>query len=118
MILADTSIWINHLDKSGEVMSRLLQDDKIVLHPFVVGEIALGNLRNRKLILGNLRQFSTLAVADDQDVLELIEIHGLFGMGIGYIDCHLLTSAALANARLWTADKRLAAAALKVNLSI
>lgn len=118
MILADTSIWINHLDKSNEVMSRLLGDNKIVLHPFVIGEIALGNLRNRRPILSNLQKFGTLAVAGEQDVLDLIEMNSLFGMGIGYVDCHLLASAALSNARLWTADKRLAAAAQKLNLSV
>jgi predicted nucleic acid-binding protein len=118
MILADTSIWINHLDKSNEVMSRLLHEDKIVLHPFVVGEIALGNLKNRKLILGSLQKFKALAIADEQDVLELIDVHGLSGVGIGYVDTHLLASAALANARLWTLDKQLAAAAQKLHVSI
>jgi predicted nucleic acid-binding protein len=118
MILADTSIWINHLNKTNAVMSRLLRDNKIVLHPFVIGEIALGNLRNRQSILTNLLKFRTLAVAGEQDVLGLIEINGLFGMGIGYVDCHLLASAALANSRLWTTDKRLAAAAQKLNLSV
>lgn len=118
MILADTSVWINHLDKTNEVMSRLLRDKKIVLHPFVIGEIALGNLRNREPVLTNLQKFRSLALAGESDVLQLIEMHSLFGMGIGYVDCHLLAAAALANARLWTADKRLAEASQRLNLSI
>ncbi len=118
MILADTSVWINHLDKTNEVMSRLLLGNKIVLHPFVIGEIALGNLRNRDEIIGNLLKFSSLPIADEQDVLEMIVIHGLFGTGIGYVDCHLLASAALTNSKVWTTDKRLAAAAKKLNLAI
>jgi predicted nucleic acid-binding protein len=99
-------------------MSLLLNDDKIVLHPFVVGEIALGNLKNRKLILGSLRKFQALAIAQEHDVLDLIENYGLFGLGIGYVDSHLLASSVLANARLWTSDKKLAAAAQKLNVSI
>lgn len=118
MILADTSVWINHLDKTNEVMSRLLLGNKIVLHPFVIGEIALGNLRNRDKIIGNLLKFNSLPIADEQDVLELIAIHGLFGAGIGYVDCHLLASAALTNSKVWTVDKRLATAAMKLHLAI
>lgn len=118
MILADTSVWINHLDKTNDVMSRLLLGNKIVLHPFVIGEIALGNLKNRDKILGNLLKFNSLPIADEQDVLDMIAIHDLFGIGIGYVDCHLLASAALTHSKIWTADKRLAAAAKKLNLAI
>ncbi len=118
MILADTSVWIDHLSKPNEVVSRLLRDKKIVLHPFVIGEIALGNLRNRQAILSNLLELRTLRVSAEQDVLSVIEINSLYGMGIGYVDCHLLAAADLARARLWTTDKRLAAAAQKMGLSI
>jgi predicted nucleic acid-binding protein len=118
MILADTSIWINHLDKTDDVMSRLLRDKQIFLHPFVIGEISLGNLKNRSGVLSNLQKLRTISIADHRDVSDLIENSKLFGLGIGYVDCHLLTSAALAKARLWTADKRLAAAAKQLNLSI
>jgi predicted nucleic acid-binding protein len=118
MILADTSVWINHLDKPSEVMSRLLLEDRILLHPFVIGEVALGNLRNRHAILASLQKMPTLPVTDESDVLTMITSHNLFGSGVGYVDCHLLSSVALAKARLWTSDKRLAAAATKMNVSI
>ncbi len=118
MILADTSVWIGHLAKFNDVMARLLQEKKIILHPHVIGEIALGNLKNREPVLASLIKFKALAVASESDVLALIELNGLSGSGIGYVDCHLLASAAIGNTRLWTFDRRLTAAAQKMNLAI
>lgn len=81
-------------------------------HPFVIGELALGNLRRRALILEALRDLPRATLATDHEVLQFIDGEGLFGKGIGYVDAHLLASVRLtAGASLWTRDKRLLAAA-------
>ncbi len=107
MILADSSVWIDHLNKSDPIFFRLLQEAQVFVHPFVVGEIALGNLTNRSIQLSHMKLLPFADAATDDEVLAMIERHALFGSGIGYIDAHLLASARLSSLTLWTRDKRL-----------
>lgn len=112
MILVDTSIWIDHLRAADSELIGLLQDGHVLAHPWVTGELALGHLSRRSEILGLLRNLPQAIVATDAEVLTLIETQDLAGLGIGYVDAHLLAATLLTpEARLWTRDKRLAAAA-------
>lgn len=118
MILADTTIWIDHLRHGDTALAAALKAEKIVIHPFVIGELALGNLRPRDTVLAELHRLPLLMVADDDEVMHLIERGPLFGLGIGYVDAHLLAAARLApGTTLWTRDKRLAAAAALLSLA-
>ena len=117
MILADTSIWVNHLRKADAAMQRLLQRQLIAIHPFVIGEIALGHLGNREVILQSLWELPAVTVASDREALAFIEAHSFAGLGIGYVDVHLVAAVKLSpNTGLWTRDKRLAAAAKSLGL--
>ena len=118
MILVDTAVWINHLRNNDPHLVRLLIGNSVLSHPFVRGELALGNLRQREAILAALDNLPQAPVAFTDEVNVFIEQHALFGLGIGLIDAHLLASTRLSgNARLWTQDKRLLAAALRLNLA-
>lgn len=118
MILVDTSIWIDHLRQRDERLSGLLDQGRVLAHPFVIGELALGNLQNRDAILGALQELPQAPVATDAEVLGFITGNVLHGMGIGYIDAHLLAATRLApGAMLWTRDKRLLAAGMKLGLA-
>jgi predicted nucleic acid-binding protein len=117
MILVDTSGWIDHLRRADTELSRELTHDRILSHPFVIGEIALGSLRQRDIVLGALRGLPTATLASDDEVQILIDRESLHGLGIGYVDAHLLTSVRLMpGSRLWTRDKRLHAVASKLGL--
>ncbi len=112
MILVDTSVWVDHLRRGDAQLVALLERGAVVMHPFVVGEIACGSLANRGAVLELLQDLPTAVVADNDEVLGFIERHGLHGKGIGYVDVHLLASVALTGAAaLWTHDKRLRSAA-------
>lgn len=118
MILVDTSVWINHLRNNDPYLVRLLTENSVLSHPFVRGELALGNLRQREAILTALDDLPQAPVAFTDEVNVFIEQHALYGLGIGLIDAHLLASTRLSgNTRLWTQDKRLLAAALRLNLA-
>ena len=118
MILVDTSVWIDHLRAGSPELVGLLQDDQVLAHPWVTGELALGNLSGRRDILGLLRNLPQATVATDVEVLALIDNQHLFGLGIGYVDAHLLAATMLtSDARLWTRDKRLAAVAARRGLA-
>lgn len=118
MILVDTSVWIDHLRAGDTELVVLLQAGHVLAHPFVTGELALGHLSHRSEILGPLNHLPQVKVATDQEVLTLVDNHQLFGLGIGYIDAHLLAATALTiGARLWTRDKRLATVADQLELS-
>jgi predicted nucleic acid-binding protein len=108
MILVDTSVWIDHLRKGDERLIRALGANQVLMHPFIEGELACGNLRNRGEILALLSDLPRAIIASEEEVLFFIERHGLMGQGIGYIDAHLLAATSLEDsARLWTRDKRL-----------
>lgn len=108
MILVDTSVWVDHLRVADRALMRLLEAGEIVKHPFVIGELALGDLRQREFILNTLRDLPQTIVAADQEVLHFIHRYRLFGSGIGYVDAHLLAATRLtASTVLWTRDQRL-----------
>jgi predicted nucleic acid-binding protein len=108
MTLVDTSIWIDHLRRSGDPqLIALLHKNNVWVHPWIVGEIACGNLAHRARVLRELQKLPQLSVARDHEVLLLIERRRLTGKGVGYIDAHLLTAALAQGARLWTRDTRL-----------
>ncbi len=118
MILADTSIWIDHLRGGNDGLAALLNDSQIMTHPFVIGEIALGNLNNRAEILSRLRNLPMSPVATDPEVLFFIDRQQLAGRGVGYVDAHLLTAMALIpSVRLWTRDMKLQSAAMSLGLA-
>lgn len=107
MILVDTSVWIDHLRHGVAELSTALQQSQVMHHPFVLGELACGNLKARVQILGLLESLPAATVATDAEVRAFIDRHQLMDRGIGYIDAHLCASARLSGVRLWTRDKRL-----------
>ena len=118
MILADTSVWISHFRAWDPRLSALLEAARVLGHPWVRGEIALGSLSNRHEVLELLAALPQAQVATNSEVMGLIESRHLFGRGIGYIDAHLLAATLLtAGAALWTLDQRLAAAAKALGVS-
>ena len=118
MILVDTSVWIDHLRAGELLLVELLDTNRVLVHPFIIGELACGNLNNRKTVLSLLRKLPTTRRATDEEALFFIERHGLMGRGIGYIDIHLLAAASLGGTvRLWTRDKRLDAVAKSMHLA-
>lgn len=118
MILVDSSVWVDHLRTSEPALAELLNSAQVLIHPFVVGELACGNLRNRNAVLSLLQDLPTAPAATDEEVLFFIERHGLMGKGIGYIDAHLLAAVSLTGTgRLWTRDKRLRAVAAPMELA-
>lgn len=117
MIIVDTSIWIDHFHSGDAQLASLLTDDLALIHPFVIGEIALGSLRDRPMMLKDLRALNQAPVADHDEVMDLIERYRLGGSGIGYVDAHLIASTKLqGGSRLWSRDKRLAETALKLSI--
>jgi len=118
VILADTSVWIDHLRRSDASLAHVLQDGLVLCHPFVIGELACGHLRQRAQVLDAMSELPSAPVATHREVLVFVERHALAGRGIGWVDAHLLTSTALAGgAKLWTRDKRLAGIANDLGLA-
>jgi predicted nucleic acid-binding protein len=111
MILVDISVWIDHFRAGNRVLSEALGSDLVLTHPFVIGEIACGNLKNRTRILADLNALPSVVNATHEDVLQLIERHKLWGLGIGWIDGHLIASCLLSGCRFWTFDRQLDKAA-------
>jgi len=115
--LVDTSVWVDHLRRADEVLIELLNRRQVVVHPFVIGELAVGNLRSREAVLTELQRLGRVVIADDNEVLRLVEHERLFNCGLGYIDVHLLASTRLTpETFLWTRDKGLLAAAERLGL--
>ena len=106
MILADTSVWADHLRRPDPKMRVALQAGKVLVHPLVIGELACGHLRTRTTLV-QMQLLAQANVATHDEVLNLIEQHQLMGRGVGYVDFNLLASARLSKAKLWTRDKRL-----------
>ncbi len=108
MILVDSSVWADHLRADDQTLVRLLETGRVLVHPFVIGELALGNIRQRSSVLAHLQDLPQAGVASKHEVLRFIERRELFGLGIGYVDVHLLAAVRLTFvASLWTRDKRL-----------
>ncbi|MDZ7669452.1 MAG: type II toxin-antitoxin system VapC family toxin [Gammaproteobacteria bacterium] len=118
MILVDTSIWVDHLRRSDGRLVRALNAAQVLTHPFVIGELACGNLKQRTTVLALLHDLPRSSHASDDEVMFYIDQHQLMGRGIGYVDAHLLAAVTLSGAaRLWTRDKRLNAIADQLGLA-
>ena len=107
MILVDTSVWIDHFRSGNAQLKAWLNDNEVVTHPFVIGELACGFMRNRDEILGLLSELPKATVAEHDEVMIFVEDNKLYGTGIGWIDAHFVASALLSKSRLMTLDKPL-----------
>jgi predicted nucleic acid-binding protein len=118
VILVDTSVWVEHLRWGNATLADELGAGRVLAHPFVIGELACGTLKNRRQVLGLLGRLTSAPTATHTEALDFLARRGLMGRGIGFIDVHLLASAALAApARFWTRDRRLAAIATELNVA-
>ncbi|MCF6264782.1 MAG: type II toxin-antitoxin system VapC family toxin [Xanthomonadales bacterium] len=118
MVLVDTSVWIDHLRAGEPGLEELLGTCQVLMHPFVLGELACGNLHNRVELIRLMRDLPQANVASNEEVLFFIDQHSLMGCGLGYVDIHLLAATALTgSSRLWTRDKRLQVATLKLGIA-
>ena len=116
MVIVDTSVWVSHLRAGKAALRRLLLDGEVVCHPFVVGELACGNIGNREEVLSLLRALPAAPVVTQAELLRFVDSHKLMGKGIGFVDVHLLASSRLSGIPLWTEDRKLKAAAGKLSL--
>lgn len=116
MTLVDTSVWVDHFRRGNLALTALLGDGEVLCHPFIIGELACGNLKRRSETLALLRALPDAPVADSDDVLTFIDRHRLVGAGLGWVDVHVLSSTLLAHTVLWTLDRRLARAAGRLGL--
>jgi predicted nucleic acid-binding protein len=118
VIVADTSVWVEHLRGGNPTLADELEAGHVLAHPFVIGELACGNLKNRREVIDLLSRLPSVPMATHAETLGFLERCALMGRGIGFIDLHLLASTALATpARLWTRDRRLAAIATDLHLA-
>lgn len=107
MILVDTSVWVSHLRNGNSKFEQLLNDGDVLCHPFIIGELACGNIKNRIEILSLLNALPKADLLDNEELLLFIERNDLMGKGLGLIDIHLLASTVLSEAALWTLDSKL-----------
>jgi len=117
MLLADTSVWVQHFRQGEPVLASHLADGLVLMHPFVSGELACGNLKSRRTVLSDLHALPSAHLASNAEVLQLIEGRRLWGRGLGWVDVHLLASALLSHCGFWTLDKKLADAAANLGLT-
>jgi len=117
MVLVDTSVWVDHFRRGLPELAEQLDAGAVVCHPFVLGELACGNLKNRREILELLQTLCTCPIASHDEVLHFIESNRLMDLGLGYIDVHLLASAKLAALPLWTLDRPLRTAAIRLKVA-
>ena len=120
MILVDTSVWVRHFRMGDKKLAELLEEGEVSCHPHVIGELACGNLRRRSMVLSLLGELPLVPIAENEEVLALLDRGKLYGRGLGWIDAHLLASAMLAECPIWTLDVSLkrAAAHLRIDFSI
>jgi predicted nucleic acid-binding protein len=112
--LVDTSVWVDHFRVDSPALGRLLEEELVVCHPLVIGELACGNLKHRSKVLESLTALPSTPIIEYEELLTFIETHKLFGQGLGWIDVHLLASTLLQQATLWTLDQPLRRAAGKL----
>jgi predicted nucleic acid-binding protein len=117
MVLVDTSVWVNHLRDGDQHLEKLLFDGDVVCHSHIIGELACGNIKNRKEIILLLQSLPTAPHVEFQEFLYFIEQNQLYGKGVGFVDIHLLASAQLGQIPLWTTDRRLKVAATELGLN-
>ncbi len=115
-MLVDTSVWVEHLRRGEPTLSALLDRDEVECHPFIIGELACGFLRRRSEVLILLRRLPHVPIVGHDEVLAFVERRRLMGRGIGWIDAHLLASAALSSTLLWSRDRRLSEVARELHL--
>jgi predicted nucleic acid-binding protein len=115
--LVDTSVWIAHLRAGVSELRTLLEGDQVLTHPFVIGELACGNPRNRVEILDLLSRLPQARAAEHHEVMTFVARRRMYGRGIGWLDVHLLASALLSRATLWTLDRPLARAAEALSIA-
>ncbi|MBV9216281.1 MAG: type II toxin-antitoxin system VapC family toxin [Acidobacteria bacterium] len=118
MILVDTSIWIDHLRSTNAALHTYLQDGSVMTHELVIQELACGHIKGRREVIGMLQSLPVAPVATPREVLNLIERKGLHGVGLGAIDVHLIASALLAKAKIWSRDKALLQEAGRLGLAV
>ena len=118
MVLVDTSIWVTHLRQGSPQLEKLLMDAEVMCHPFIIGELACGNLKNRNEIIRLLQALPMAATIEFDEFLFFIDKNHLMGKGVGFVDVHLLASTQLTGVLLWTADKRLKTAADQLDLAL
>ncbi|MHA2404265.1 MAG: PIN domain-containing protein [Candidatus Kariarchaeaceae archaeon] len=116
MILVDTSVWVNHLRNGNIELQNLLRNNEVLTHPFIVGELSCGTMRNRREILSLLQELPEARVAEHEEVLGLVERKRLWGHGVGWVDVHLLASALLSSSTIWTIDRHLSRLASSLKL--
>lgn len=114
MILVDTSVWVLHLREGNAHLKELLSKARVITHPFVIGELSCGSMRNRRFILDLLEDLPKVKSAEHDEVIGLIESRRFYNKGIGWIDAHLLSSALISRVPLWTFDERLRQLALQL----
>jgi len=117
MVIVDTSIWVTHLRKGSRKLEKLLMDGEVMCHPFIIGELACGNLKNRNELISLLQSLPMAPTIEFDEFLFFIDRNDLMGKGVGFVDVHLLASAQLIGVQLWTADKRLKSAADQFELA-
>jgi len=117
LTLVDTSVWVDHLRSDSPALRHLLEQDLVMCHPLVIGELACGNMKHRSEVLASLAVLPTTLTVEYDELLTFIDTHKLFGQGLGWIDVHLLASAVLEGASLWTLDQSLRNAARKLRCS-
>ena len=115
-MLVDTTVWVDHLRRGDPVLIGLLETQQVAVHPFVVGELACGHLKNRSALLGALGRMPSIAVVAHDDVLAFLASTSLMGCGLGWVDVHLLAAAAAAGERILTRDLRLRDAAVSIGI--
>jgi predicted nucleic acid-binding protein len=119
VVLVDTSIWISHFRSGNDRLAKLLDEQKVLGHPFVIGEIALGELSNMPTVLKDLASLPAAAIATDDEVLRFIADRSLAGQGISLIDVHLLAATFLTlGSNLWTLDRKLFAVAVRMKIAL
>jgi predicted nucleic acid-binding protein len=116
MILVDTSVWVEHLRAGSDRLRTLLFDEQVLCHPFIIGELACGTLKNRNDILSMLKALPEVQLLEHEEVMSFLEARRLYGRGIGWVDAHLLASTLLTGCALWTFDKPLRRAAAVLNI--
>jgi predicted nucleic acid-binding protein len=117
MVLVDTSVWVSHFREAHEGLVALLNSGEVVCHPFIVGELACGDLKNRAGVISLLEALPMAFRVDHEEVLAFVEAHSLMGKGLGYVDMHLLAAALLTGVSLWTFDKKLGKSAEELHCS-
>ncbi len=116
MVLVDTSVWVSHLRDGDSLLESLLNSGMVVWHPFIVGELACGNLKKRSEILSLLNALPLVKLATHEEVMRFIDLRHLMGKGLGYVDVHLLSSAMISETPILTYDQKLREIAAKLDV--